>query len=226
VFSSLPSVTKATSGAITSVRHFDGKAQATAWLENEHPALWAKTTVLWIGVYFQAWKLFPLAPVKTGEGVWVQASTAARETKLPFVDVRDTGRVVGAILKGGEGVQGKVVRMVQDLELGGMLEKWAGEVGKEVRFQEISEEESRAGLEALGLTGYRKSSLVDLSKALREFEGRIYSVDGVGDGVEVVDAEGLIRGGEGLRTWDVFVKGEEWEKIFDGTGYGEMMAEY
>jgi hypothetical protein len=209
---------------MSTVRHFDGKAAATAWLRAEHPDLWAKTTVLWIAIYFQAWKLFPLAPREIG-GLWVQTTSARQEMTLPFVDVRDTGAVVASILRGQDDVKGKVVKLVQDLGMAHMLETWGCAMHKEVTFHGITDDEGWAGIEQLGLKGYRAQSLVDLPKLMREFEKRVYAEGGV-EGVEVVDAKSLLRGGEGLRSWEEFVNGEEWEKVLDGTGYVQMTAEY
>lgn len=214
VFSTLPSTTQATSGHVTGVRHFDGKGAATDFLRTSLPDVWEKTTALWVGIYFQASKLFPLAPNKNEQGVYVQAMTAKPETRIPMVDVRDTGVVVGAILSKEKEVKGKVVKVFNDLAVQDMLATWSNITSKPTHYHQLSNEEGEAGIEQLGLKGYRASSLVDLPYALREFAEMIYSEKGAEDGVEVMDAKDLIR----LRAWGNFVDGEEWGRVFDGRG--------
>ncbi|KAF2035124.1 NAD(P)-binding protein, partial [Setomelanomma holmii] len=156
IFSSLPSISRATNGSVTSVRHFDGKAAVTSWLQTAHPELWRKTSVLWIGVYFQAWKLFPLAPSKSltpdGNEVWVQTSTAYTESELPTIDVRDTGFVVRSITQHGPTrLGGKIVKMAESMPLGQMLETCSRILKKSTHFQHISDADAAAGMQQLGL---------------------------------------------------------------------------
>ncbi|KAK2053356.1 NmrA-like family protein [Colletotrichum caudatum] len=51
VFSSLPPVSALSQGKLRKVHHFDGKANIVRQIQQEHPALWAKTSQILVGFY-------------------------------------------------------------------------------------------------------------------------------------------------------------------------------
>ncbi|KAK2041767.1 NmrA-like family protein [Colletotrichum somersetense] len=51
VFSSLPPVSELSQGKLRHVHHFDGKANIARQIQQEHPALWAKTSQILVGFY-------------------------------------------------------------------------------------------------------------------------------------------------------------------------------
>ncbi|OAG12363.1 NAD(P)-binding protein, partial [Paraphaeosphaeria sporulosa] len=149
VYSSLPSISAASSGRYRSVVHFDGKASVVDWLQQTHEELWGKTTVLWVGTYMQLWMQFPhvFAPRKVvnggGEEIWQWNTVFYPHTKLPLVDVKDVGVAARTILEGGEECMGQTLSLVAPelVTAEEQLRVWGEVVGKDVVFRHVSEEE-------------------------------------------------------------------------------------
>lgn len=186
IWSSLPSITKASGGKYSGVIHFDGKAEITEWIPKAYPELWAKTTVLWVGAYCQIWKQFRdmFAPKKNiidGKEVWLQMATAKEETIFPMVDVRETGKVVAAILKRGKELGGHTVSMLGDEEhtIGDNLRTWGRIVGKDVAFKTMPESQYEEHLRAQSMPEFLLQDIAQTPLAFRDFEGKIYRAKGV-----------------------------------------------
>lgn len=192
IWSSLPSISRASNGKYNNVFHFDGKTEVDEYIEKRHPELWSKSTVLQIAPYFQAWQQFrhlfaPKKMVVDGKDIWVQSGTTTEHTKLPQVDVSDTGKVVATILKKGKELAGKIVSMLGDQHsLIDNLRVWGERVGKDVAFQQVSEAQSLEYLTSLGMPDFLIKDLGELPLAFMEFEG-LFSGEGVVMANEVSD---------------------------------------
>ena len=87
VWSSLPSVKKLSGGKYTWVYHFDSKADAAEYLEQQHPDLWEKTSLVLVGFYTTNHILFPIMrPTKVSEGVYEIAMNVDDQQKAPYLD--------------------------------------------------------------------------------------------------------------------------------------------
>lgn len=199
MYSSLPSMRQASGGRYAAVAHFDGKAEVVDFLKATHTELWGKTTVLWVGTYMQFWEQFPalFAPRKTvgeeGRECWVQRLPFHPWTKLPLVDVRDVGRTVRCVLEQGERLKGgTTVNLIagEAVSVEEQLRIWARCVGKESRFEHISDEESLRGIEKLGFPDFLEKDAWEMSLAFRDCEGRLLQQEGVLQASEVGTEEG------------------------------------
>ena len=184
ILSSLPSIRDISGGKYTNVVHFDGKAEVVRWLEETYEGLWKKTTVLWVGSYMQLWKQFPVAfgPEKTEEGVWRLRSTFNEDTKLPLVDVSDTGKAVRGILEKSIKVMKKTVGLVgeDNISVTEQLILWGKSVGAEVDYIQISEQEDmERAKQTTGFDEYLLRDLVEVKLAFRNYEGKLVHGEGI-----------------------------------------------
>ncbi|KAF2993523.1 hypothetical protein E8E13_001873 [Curvularia kusanoi] len=102
IFSTLSSARTASEGAISSNLHFDSKAEITAYLKREYPALWTKTSLLTLGCYADNWKRYTHGtgrPEKVKDGVYKVCLPMDEHRVVPFVEPNaDTGMFVKALL--------------------------------------------------------------------------------------------------------------------------------
>jgi hypothetical protein len=185
IWSSLPSVSKASGGKYKAVIHFDGKAEVAEAIEREYKDLWAKTIVLLLPTYYQAWLQFPqlFAPRKTlieGNEVYVHMVAAKESTTLPLFDVTETGSVVDTILARSNVLGGRTVSAIgqDDRSLGENLAVWGKVVGKHTKYHQLSQEESIQGLTMAGLPDTLVKDLAEMPVAFGEHED-LYRGDGV-----------------------------------------------
>jgi hypothetical protein len=178
IWSCLPSAKDASKGKYDAIIHFDGKALVTEYIETQHKALWAKTTVLWLGPYMQLWlqmpALFgPKKVVEDGKEIYTSISNASPDTVLPYVDVdKDTGKTVNAILtKSPSELGGKTVTLVASMERTHKqhLEIWGQILGKNVSARQRSDDEQFEFLGSLGLPEFMKMDMVQVLPAFQYF---------------------------------------------------------
>jgi hypothetical protein len=122
VISSLPNVTRLTGGKYTNVCHFDSKANAVEYGEQQHPNLWSKTSVFLPGYFLSNFLDHPMAqPTKVSlltpimEYVTLTGNVIQRDNgqvqfttnldpdkKLPFIaHDQDSGPFVKSLVQNG-----------------------------------------------------------------------------------------------------------------------------
>jgi hypothetical protein len=214
IWSSLPSIKKASGGKYSNVIHFEGKSEIDGWIERTYPELWKKTTILWVGCYMQLWIQFqpvfaPQKRVINEKEVWVQESSFNPSVKLPLADVNETGKVILAILDKREVLSGKTVSFVGDssLTIQQQLETWGKLFKKDVEIKTISDEENSKKIESLGYPEFLVKDLSDTVGAYSNLEGRINHAEGV------IMASDIVPERERLRSWEEYIKSENWEKF-------------
>ncbi|KAL6917484.1 hypothetical protein ACHAPO_000692 [Fusarium lateritium] len=101
VISSLPNVTKLTGGKYTNVCHFDSKANAVEYGEQQQPDLWSKTSVFLPGYFLSNFLDHPMAQPTKGDNGRVQFSTNLDlDNKLPFIaHDQDSGPFVKSLVQ-------------------------------------------------------------------------------------------------------------------------------
>jgi hypothetical protein len=138
VQSSFPDAKKISNGKFNGVLHYNAKSEINAISAKDYPELWAKTTVVWVGYYYQNWLKvgalgvydhfmllmeiqfnFPFGPQKVvnEEGKitgYVQPMPYAPSTKISSVWPGDLGAVFFAIVQGGEKFYGKAIAVVAE----------------------------------------------------------------------------------------------------------------
>ena len=66
VQSSFPNAQEISHGVLNGILHYNAKNEINELSKREHPHLWAKTTSVWVGYYFENWLKFnfPFGPQK------------------------------------------------------------------------------------------------------------------------------------------------------------------
>lgn len=100
IWSGLSSAKKWSKGKCTWVYHFDSKADATAYIKDTHPALWAKTSVFMMGQYLSNHLLLPfLRPQKDADDVYEFRLACPADAPWPYISAaEDTGPFIKALL--------------------------------------------------------------------------------------------------------------------------------
>ncbi|KAL6824654.1 hypothetical protein J3E69DRAFT_381527 [Trichoderma sp. SZMC 28015] len=91
ILSTLSNVTKWSGEKYTHVYHFDFKARASAYIEDKHPELWAKTSLFQAGLFLSTF---------IADGTAQFTTTLAPDVKLPWIAAEeDTGPFVKALVQ-------------------------------------------------------------------------------------------------------------------------------
>jgi hypothetical protein len=172
ILSVLADVKGISEGKYTWVYHYDSRAVVEKYIKENKPELAEKTSYYVPGGFtenlFSVWK-----PVKDEKGVYVLRLPGKGETKIPIVDVADTGKAVQAINRNGPGK--KVLVYGDMLTVRELLSLW-GEVNKvQTRYEQIS------------LEGYAKPLPPGLGIELGEMMLYIDEFGYVGDGQGYID---------------------------------------
>lgn len=139
VFSGLANVTKWSGGKYKHVLHFDSKGFAIDYGQEKYPDLWAKTSIIQVGMYLENFVAAPwLKPHKSDNGTYVFPVSKPSKEPYPFVAAaKDTGPITKALveLPAGKNViayrelmdfvdyiklWGKVLSVPTDVEYGSM----------------------------------------------------------------------------------------------------------
>lgn len=143
IFSTLPHVSKITSGKITSVENFDLKADIETYVRT----LPIKSAFYAPGYFMQNFSNYIL-PQPTGDGRYAISNVVSPKTQLAMIDiVADTGKFVGAILAHPEKYEGKTVSGASQI----LTFQEAAEIvrritGKIVKYQQLPEDVIRGYL--------------------------------------------------------------------------------
>ncbi|KAL7796458.1 hypothetical protein V8C43DRAFT_24899 [Trichoderma afarasin] len=101
ILSTLSNVAKWSREKYTHVYHFDFKARASAYIEDKHPELWAKTSLFQAGLFLSTFVDSPsFMPRKIADGTAQFTTTLAPDVKLPWIAAEeDTGPFVKALVQ-------------------------------------------------------------------------------------------------------------------------------
>ncbi|CAE7031570.1 hypothetical protein CFE70_004450 [Pyrenophora teres f. teres 0-1] len=153
VFSSAANASEITGGKLSNVEHFDVKAEIEAYIRNlpVQSAFFAPASFMQnLHTHMRP------QPSGEGDGSYVLATMLRDDTKVPFIDILDTGKFVGAILDEPEKYAGKYLAAAEGFYTPReIVEVMARVTGKRVRHVQVEDEVAKArfpeGLrEALG----------------------------------------------------------------------------
>lgn len=92
VLCTLNSSKELSNGKITFNLHFDSKWEAVEYCKRTYPELWAKTSLLQLGVFVTNWKSGQMVPKKQEDGTYKMSLPMSGDAKFPIVDPNaDTG---------------------------------------------------------------------------------------------------------------------------------------
>ncbi|KAF2678185.1 NAD(P)-binding protein [Lentithecium fluviatile CBS 122367] len=99
ILGTLNSSKKLSKGKITFNLHFDAKWEAVEYCKSAYPQLWAKTSLLQLGIFASNWKSGMAVPRKGEDGRYKLQIAMSGDRNFPMVDVnKDTGTFVRMLL--------------------------------------------------------------------------------------------------------------------------------
>ncbi|KAL8841788.1 MAG: hypothetical protein Q9170_000821 [Blastenia crenularia] len=130
IWSSLPNVTAMTKGAITSVKHFDSKAEVETYIR----ALPIKSAFYLPAMYMQMMTSM-FRPKPNDQGEFTFSVSWGEDKPCPLIDITDTGKFVAPILLYPDKYEGKsftaATAFITPRE---MIEGWKKVTGKDLKF--------------------------------------------------------------------------------------------
>ncbi|KAF2875325.1 hypothetical protein BDV95DRAFT_313939 [Massariosphaeria phaeospora] len=190
-------------GKITFNLHFDGKWAAVQHLKSKHAGLWAKTSLLQIGLYASNWKQGANVPRKVGEGVYKVGLPMSGDAKFPMMDVnRDTGPLTQALT---------LVPPGKNLMGAGALLSWNEWCAIWSRVHGVTctfEQQDRKVLE--DAMPYFGRELADMFQYIDEF-----GYDG-GDPTTIYPWDLDVAGGVKVTGMEEYIRSEDWSAVLQG----------
>ncbi|KAK8084624.1 hypothetical protein PG997_005895 [Apiospora hydei] len=161
IWSSLPNVTKMTNGE-HGLAHFDSKAEVEEYIRN----LNIRSTFFMPGWFMQNHlSIMPL--VKSDDGSYTFRQPWPSTTRIPVINIRDTGKFLAPVLANPDKYHGKrltcATAFYTPVE---MAETWSKVLGKNVKLQQVTEEESFV----IQFTEEQKKMIKDASTLMTKYE--------------------------------------------------------
>ncbi|KAJ4329907.1 hypothetical protein N0V95_010130 [Ascochyta clinopodiicola] len=139
IFSSMSHPFEISGGKLKNVVHFDDKAEIEQWIRG----LPVKSAFFAPACFMQNFLTHILHPVpsREGDGSYVLPNCVRGETKVPFIDISETGKWVGAILAEPDKYAGKQFAAAAEIlsmdEVAAIVSRVTGKV---VKFQNVPDE--------------------------------------------------------------------------------------
>ncbi|KAL4892943.1 NAD(P)-binding protein [Aspergillus ambiguus] len=129
VLSSLSDATKWSGGKYSHVYHFDSKAKAETYGKENHPELWAKTSIFQAGYFLNNFVSNPITlPRKDANGVAQFIGGLDPDVELPFIAAEeDTGPIVRALVL--DSAAKRVIGYRAHIPLRGLIETFSQVTG-------------------------------------------------------------------------------------------------
>lgn len=125
-------------------------------------------------------------------------------TRFPRVWADDTGVVIDSVLRSGNRYHGKtVVLTTENPTAEETLSTWAIALGIKARFEQVSPADHKKRMMDSGLPEHLAVCVTELSENLM-FGGKTLSAE------KLVQARDIIPPGYNLKSWQEYVKEEDW----------------
>jgi hypothetical protein len=148
VISSLADASKWSKGKLTTVYHFDSKAEAIRIIHSRFPDLAKRMSMLQLGHYVANWKWGPMAPQKQADGSFLTLRPNSAETRFQFVVTeKDTGSFTRALvefLPAGK----TMIAVSQTMVWPEWMRIWGEVHGVKAGFKQVSRKEFWEGVPA------------------------------------------------------------------------------
>ncbi|KAF5662916.1 hypothetical protein FCIRC_11353 [Fusarium circinatum] len=139
IYSALGPMKDVSRGKYSHCHHWETKAAAVKYIENEMPDLAKKTSYIYMAAYATNPFLYPKRDAETGE--YVLAVPASKNLRLPIIDIEGSaGSFVRALVE-DEPAGTKLLAYDSDLNIMEIIETWSRVTGKKAIFQSMTEEE-------------------------------------------------------------------------------------
>ncbi|KAI1756247.1 hypothetical protein F4782DRAFT_537999 [Xylaria castorea] len=181
IWSSLPNVSEMTGGRITSMKHFDSKAEVERYI---------RTLDIYSMFFMPGWfmqnHLSIMRPRLGNDGAYVLSQPFEPTTRLPLIDIQDTGKFIAPALLDPEYYHGKRFTCATVFcNLAEMADTWTKVTGKKVRIVQAESaaeytglsEEQKKEVGAAGLLAeygyYGPTGNDDLAWTLKQINGKL-----------------------------------------------------
>ncbi|KAF9770084.1 hypothetical protein IL306_012416 [Fusarium sp. DS 682] len=156
IYSALGPMNEVSRGKYSHAYHWETKATAVKFIENEMPELARKTSFIYLSVYNTNPFLYPKKSAETGE--YEMLLPASKELRLPIINTeKSTGPFVRALVE-DEPTGTKLLAYDSDLAVVEILDIWRKATGKKAIFKQMCMDEmhKKTGLpyEILDGVGY------------------------------------------------------------------------
>ncbi|KAI1305039.1 hypothetical protein F5Y03DRAFT_384526 [Xylaria venustula] len=142
IWSSLRSVKEMSDGRITTMEHFDSKAEVEAYIRR----LDIRSTFFIPGWFMQN-HLTQMRPKLENDGTYLLSLPWGGSTRLPLIDIRDTGKFIAPVLLNSELYHGKRLACATAFyTLVEMIDTWTKVTGKTVKLEQSNSAADYAGL--------------------------------------------------------------------------------
>ncbi|KAF4438714.1 hypothetical protein F53441_12730 [Fusarium austroafricanum] len=139
IYSALGPMKEVSKGKFSHCHHFEAKAIAVKFIENEMPELAKKTSYIYMAAYATNAFLYPKKDVETGE--YLLTVPASENLRLPILDIEGSaGSFVRALVE-DEPVRTKLLAYDDDLTILEIMDAWMRVTGKKATFQSMTEDE-------------------------------------------------------------------------------------
>ncbi|KAG4442132.1 hypothetical protein IFR05_002418 [Cadophora sp. M221] len=154
IFSSLPSVTKASNGALKNAAHFEGKAEIEEYVRSTG----VPSTFFLAGYYMSNYSQLLN---KAEDGSYMLAYPVGPDTKFPLFDAAaDTGKFVSAIIRNRENLLGEsVLGATAYYTPGEIVKVFSAVTGKKANFVKVTESQYTSVLPPMLATPLLESNL-------------------------------------------------------------------
>ncbi|KAI1321509.1 hypothetical protein F5Y16DRAFT_388698 [Xylariaceae sp. FL0255] len=142
IWSSLPHVSEMTKGAITSMKHFDGKAEVESYIRT----LDIKSMFFHAGWFMQN-HLTLMRPKQVEDATYVLSMPWGPSAKLPLIDIRDAGRFIApALLDPNRYNRKRFACATANYTISEMIATWTKVTGKPLKLDNPKSTASYTGL--------------------------------------------------------------------------------
>jgi hypothetical protein len=139
IYSALGPMKEVSKGKYPHCHHWETKAAAVKYIENEMPALAKKTSYIYMAAYATNAFLYPKKDAETGE--YVLTVPTSKNLRMPIIDIDGSaGSFVRALIE-DEPAGTKLLAYDSDLNILEIVDTWSRVTGKKAVFQSMSEEE-------------------------------------------------------------------------------------
>ncbi|KAH4299027.1 hypothetical protein HBH64_013190 [Parastagonospora nodorum] len=136
IFSSMSHPFKISAGALKHVEHFDAKAEIEQYIRS----LPVQSSFFAPASFMQNFTTYS-GPKPVGDGTYAISNILHPHTKVPFIDIADTGKWIGAILADPEKYSGKFFAAGEGLyTMPQACELMSKVSGKTIRYQQVEDE--------------------------------------------------------------------------------------
>ncbi|KAF9767046.1 hypothetical protein IL306_000448 [Fusarium sp. DS 682] len=139
IYSALGPMKDVSNGKYSHCHHWETKAAAVKYIENEMPELAKKTSYIYMAAYATNPFLYPKKDAETGE--YILTVPASENLRLPIIDIEGSAGSFVRPLVEDEPAGTKLLAYDSDLSIIEIMDTWSRVTGQKAVLQSVTEEE-------------------------------------------------------------------------------------